>query len=228
MALHILLSEEAYNEMLQGEGNQLVLHARASGKIAGIQVRLDSDYRPYYEVRDETGPLPTLVPFALRPYAEAYSWHTHLPPGSPTRVLGRYMFQTAEAIVDHKRDKQGWRTMRIHGPKLEDVYQLYYKLRAGTAELLEGWETPESVLDRVIEEALDLPDELRTADSVRFQCPICAAKYTIKATKVLGKTIRTTCKTCANEIVLTDGVVDVANMHPGIQLVKPPEGGETN
>lgn len=223
MSLHIFLNEEAYNQLAKREGDQLILHARGVGKLAGIQVRIDGDCRPYYEVRDETGPLVCLVPFALRPYAEAYSWHTQLPPDSPTRILGRYAFQTAEAIVDHKRDKQGWRTVRIHGPKIEDVHQLYYKLRAGTAELVEGWQTSQAALENAIDRALALPDEPETqSQKVHFQCASCGAKYAIARGKVAGRKTKIRCRSCGDVTRLNDGRAENPEKSVGhLRLVKP-------
>ncbi|MDQ7814332.1 MAG: hypothetical protein RDU25_00800 [Patescibacteria group bacterium] len=226
MALHILLNEEAYTQLVKDQ----VARVRGVGNLNGCKVYLDPDGRPYYEVRNDTGPMSSLVPFGLRALVDAFSWHAHLPPDSPTKMLGRYIFQTAEAVVDHNRDKQGWRKMRIHGPKLEDVYRLYYMLRAGTAELMESWQETEAVLDQVIHDSLGLSDELaeQNAEFIRFQCPICATEYAIKAGKVRGKTIRTTCKKCGNTLIMKDGVVDETSIQPRIQLVKPPKGGNTN
>lgn len=226
MALHILLNEEAYHQFVQDQ----IARVRGVGNLNGCKVFLDPDGRPYYEVRNDTGPMTSLVPFGLRSFVDAFSWHTHLPPDSPTKMLGRYIFQTAEAIVDHKRDKQGWRTMRIHGPKLEDVYQLHYQLRAGTAELMESWQDAEAVLDQVIHDSLGLSEEPaeQNAEFIRFQCPVCKTEYAIKAARVRGKTIRTTCKKCGNSLTMKDGVVDETSIQPRIQLVKTPEGGNTN
>ncbi len=147
MSLYIYLNEEAHEEAAKGlEGSNLAYRTVC---LHGINVSMDSDGRLHYEVKNETGPMVSLVPIPLRKFVESISWQTHLPPDSLTQTLGRYIHESAEAIVDHRRDRQGWRTVRISGPVIEEVYRLYYQLRAGQATLLEAWQETEEPLPPV-------------------------------------------------------------------------------
>ncbi len=229
MALRIVLNEKAHKRLTEHPDAQMI-RLKGQGSIDGCRVCYNSDGDLFYEVNDETRPLIAIVPFALRPYVLAFDWRTCLPPDGPTKTLGRYVFQTAEAIVDHGRDKLCWRKIRVHGPKLEDVFQLYYQLRAGTAELSESWQKPEAVLDGVIEEALGIaePPQLPAEPtSIAFRCPACAADYDIKAEKVLRRKIRTTCRKCGSAIHLDNGVVEERSGEHRLLPVKP-TGGTTN
>lgn len=223
MSLHILLNQKAYERLIRAE-DERVIRLTGRAKLQGFVISLDPDGRPYYEVRNDTGPVSSLVPFALRPYVETFSWHTQLPPDCPTRILGRYAFQTAEAIVDHHRDKQGWRKTRIHGPGIEDVYQLYYKLRAGTAELTEAWQTSQAALENAIDRALALPDEPETqpASKTLLQCASCGAKYSIAREKIAGRKTKIRCRSCGEVTLLKDGQVEMPDDSAGrLHLVKP-------
>jgi len=237
MSLYIYLNEEAHAEVAKSlEGTSLAYRTVC---LHGINVSLDADGRLHYEAKNETGPAVSLVPIPLRKYVECISWQTHLPPDSPTKTLGRYIHLSAEAIVDHRRDKQGWRTVRISGPVIDDVYQLYFQLRAGTAALLEPWQEPaetEKPEGEQVPAAAAAADDTPRLPSVHLSCPKCRAKYTIAANKVLGKQVKIRCRKCGGVIELNgDDIARQAeetrkpvDAKRGLHLVKKPDPDKSN
>ncbi|MBI5654194.1 hypothetical protein HZC53_00855 [Candidatus Uhrbacteria bacterium] len=203
MSLFIFLDGKAYEEStktLVGE------RANRMARFRGLIVRLDTDGRLYYEVKNEHGPVASLVPIPLRDRIEAISWQTFMPPDSPTQKVGRYVHQTAEAIVDHRNDRQGWKTMRISGPRIEHVYALYHQLRAGKAELTEEWQAPKTQEAPTETKAIA---KVPTGVPLKMTCTKCKSKMVMPGDKVFaGVTYRVKCRRCGNIVeASSDGTV---------------------
>lgn len=234
MSLYIFLNEEAHAEVAKKLGG-LRLSSK-NERLNGIEVTLDSDGRIYYEVRNESGPAVSLVPIPLRKYVESISWQTHLPPDSPTKTLGRYIHLSAEAIVDHRRDKQGWRTVRISGPVIDDVYQLYFQLRAGTAALLEPWQETAGAEEPEGEREPAAANGTPHLPSVNLSCPKCQAKYTIAGDKVSGRWVKIRCRKCGGVIEVNgdealrqaEAAKKPVGAKRGLRLVKNPDPDKSN
>lgn len=230
MSLYIFLNEEAHAVATKGMSAGI---AYRTAELGGINVSLDADGRIYYEVRNETGPVVSLVPIPLRKYVESISWQTHLPPDSPTKIVGRYVHLSAEAIVDHRRDRQGWRTVRISGPVIDDVYQLYFQLRNGQAALLEPWQEPTEPSVSQEETAGEEPQPAQ----VSLTCQACQAKYTIAVEKVAGKMVKVRCRKCGAAIRVDGNAAIIqraeeasqpAAKRRGLHLVKKPDPNKPN
>lgn len=234
MSLYIFLNEEAHAEVAKSlEGYSLAYRTVC---LHGINVSLDADGRLHYEAKNETGPVVSLVPIPLRKYVESISWQTHLPPDSLTKTLGRYIHLSAEAIVDHRRDKQGWRTVRISGPVIDDVYQLYFQLRAGTAALLEPWQEPTGAEEPEGERELAAANDAPHLPSVNLSCPKCQAKYTIAGDKVSGRRVKIRCRKCGGVIEVNgdealrqaEAAKKPVGAKRGLRLVKKPDPDKSN
>jgi predicted Zn finger-like uncharacterized protein len=102
--------------------------------------------------------------------------------------------------VDHRRDKQGWRTARISGPVIDDVYQLYFQLRAGKAALLEPWQETAVAEEPEGNQTPAAANDAPRLPSVHLACPKCQAKYTIASDKVSGKQVKIRCRKCGGVI----------------------------
>ncbi|MFA5186178.1 MAG: zinc-ribbon domain-containing protein [Patescibacteria group bacterium] len=199
MSLHLFLNDVVHAATVKALGG--IVPQRAV-PFNGINVRLDGDGRVYYEVKNEKGPWETMIPLPLKEYVEHVSWWVTLPETCPTRTVGRYEHETAEAIVDYHPDNEEFRTVRINGPDIEQVYLLYYQIRSGTAQLVECWQA--NGTDDSGAPTYSGPP-LRP---VKFACQSCGAKYTIAGEKIVGRTVKMRCKKCGEPITVTsDGVV---------------------
>jgi len=206
MTLRLFLSQAARDHIITEMGGRVIPEMRV--KLNGVQVFLDADGRPFYEVKNDRVPLPLLTPSVLQDYVEYYSWVVPLWPNCPTQTLGLYEHETAQATVDLAKEDRSRLTAQIHGPKLEHVHQLYRMIRTGTAEPTETWEweaqaSEQATAGRVPADAP--PDDSQaeyhglTEDGwgLKILCKQCGAKYTLATQKLQGKNeVVFRCKKC--------------------------------
>ena len=131
-SIYVYLSEEVknkegYEEKQRSERGQQWKEYR----IAGMYLFRDKE-RPYISLSEIECPIPEIVSdivvgFSLRDWI----------PSRPKRINGIYKLETATATVDTSGDRT---EVRITAEKLEDLRELYYKIRAGQTFPSENWE----------------------------------------------------------------------------------------
>ena len=155
----------------------------------GLDIKFDGDRRLFYQVKEEAAPCATLVPPPLVGHVVSVSWQLRFPANSRTRVPGRYVFETAEAVLEPEVNGR-WKA-RIHGPDIGHVYELKLQLQGGTALQKEAW-----------------PDVEPPPEDTDLNCPHCNTAYRVRTAYVAGKKVRIICKRCGKDILLDDGAVD--------------------
>lgn len=200
MSLHLFLNDEVHAAVVKALGG---IMPQKAVPFNGINVRLDADGRVYYEVKNEKGPWETMIPLPLKGYVECVSWWVSLSDSCPTRTVGRYEHETAEAIVDYHPENAEYRTARINGPEIERVYELYYQIRSGTARLVEFWEVA-SADGQAADRESPQSHTIKLAASGRFACPSCQAKFTLGTVEkyVDRGSIVFRCRKCGTHILL--------------------------
>ncbi len=235
MALRFYLNQEAHAQAVEQLGRDTFFPDRDGVNINGITVKVDSDIRPYYEVRNERVPLPLLIPPAIKDMVQHCSWLMPLWPNCPIQEPGIYSHESAEATIE--RQDGGYKLMlHVYGPKIEDVYGLMRAIRAGRAEVVESWaweifpdaengsdETrlsdeqagalmdmlssgAESEADSILAVYTANPDR-PAVNCVVIQCHDCRSKWTIDGNRTMGKTVKVLCRECGANIHVADGKV---------------------
>ncbi|MDP2967065.1 MAG: hypothetical protein Q8N87_01490 [bacterium] len=76
------------------------------------------------------------IPLLIKDIVEEISLYDWIPL-DPERVIGRYKYKTAIALLDRQKDNY---ELRILGKLLEDVKELYFQIRSGNIQPFESWE----------------------------------------------------------------------------------------
>lgn len=224
MSLFLFLNDKVHAAAVKALGGSV---PQKAVPFNGIAIKLDADSRPFYEVRNEKGPWETMIPPPLKGHVECVSWWVTLPETCPTRTVGRYEHESAEAIVDYHPENIEFRTARINGPEIEAVYALYYQIRSGTAKLSESWQAEET-------EATQESPGAEIQGSAKFACGSCGAKYTMAMSKLARKTVKIRCKKCGSTMIVVNGEIEnqdrvsKAADRSHIQLVKPDKDDKLN
>ncbi len=97
----------------------------------GIRLKTDDDGRLYVY------PTASKVPPALKDFVEEATMMNDFP-AEPHRTAGRYEHKGAVMFVD--ADPKRGHKIFARGPVLDDLVDLYLKIRAGTIQPKESWE----------------------------------------------------------------------------------------
>lgn len=104
-----------------------------NGACEGFKVKHDGDGFPYVEREGMT----VRTPEKLQPHIQQITFVSHFL-GTPHRTLGEYRKGETRAYLDKKaRDEL---TLTMIGQKLEEMFELYTAIRAGSVAPTVSWE----------------------------------------------------------------------------------------
>ena len=133
MSTYLYLSEDILEKIPDCEPDQKAY------TLGVLKLKRDEDGRLIYQIQNDRSPLALRIPIALREYVIAVSMIRRFP-DDPIRIFGVYQYLEARATVDILRDGDPWIMVHVIGKDLENVAQLYGRIRAGTIEPTESWE----------------------------------------------------------------------------------------
>ena len=98
------------------------------------------------------------VPEILENLVEEISCYEQFP-STPRRTVGVYQYESAKAVLDKYSDRL---EVRITGKTIEDVRDIYYRIRAGKIVPTERWDEEQEICIVEKEEVLPEKEEVET------------------------------------------------------------------